>query len=99
MRAISVLRRDAGTSTFGCREPMALRTRVSISAMGSLVIRSSLPTGLDHARNFAVERQLPEAQAAHAELAQERARASAAPAAVAVPDLELRRLLQVLRHL
>src|SRR5262245_60503267 len=38
MRAISVFSLDAGTSTFGWRAWIALRTRVSMSAMGSLVI-------------------------------------------------------------
>src|SRR5580658_2662489 len=37
MRAISVFSFEAGTSTFGWRAAMALRTRVSISAIGSLV--------------------------------------------------------------
>src|ERR1043165_8380384 len=38
MRAISVLSLEAGTSTFGWRAWIALRTRVNMSAMGSLVI-------------------------------------------------------------
>src|SRR5262249_25709188 len=38
MRAISVFNFEAGTSTFGWRAWIALRTRVSMSAMGSLVI-------------------------------------------------------------
>src|SRR5437879_3374056 len=38
MRAISVFSLEAGTSTFGWRACIALRTRVSMSAMGSLVI-------------------------------------------------------------
>src|SRR5579871_1367637 len=99
MRAISVFKCEAGTSTLGWRALIALRTLVSMSAMGSLVIRSSLPAGLDHARNFAVQCELAEAQAAHAELAQKCARPAAAPAAVAVTDFEFRLLLQILRHL
>src|SRR5579872_3884455 len=39
MRAISVFSLEAGTSTFGWRAWIALRTRVSMSAMGSLVIK------------------------------------------------------------
>src|SRR5215813_11521055 len=99
MRAISVFSLDAGTSTFGWRAWIALRTRVSMSAMGSLVIRLLqrgrepgaragasrtppwplvpgprppvfLPARLDHAWNLAVQRELPETQAANAELAQ-----------------------------
>src|SRR3954471_13909752 len=38
MRAISVFSLEAGTSTFGWRAWIAFRTRVSMSAMGSLVI-------------------------------------------------------------
>src|SRR5271157_723853 len=38
MRAISAFSLEAGTSTLGWRAPIALRTRVSMSAMGSLVI-------------------------------------------------------------
>src|SRR5579863_3752032 len=38
MRAISAFSLEAGTSTFGWRAWIALRTRVSMSAMGSLVI-------------------------------------------------------------
>src|ERR1022692_3064641 len=37
IRAISVFSFEAGTSTFGWRAEMAFRTRVSISAIGSLV--------------------------------------------------------------
>src|SRR5436309_1704012 len=109
MRAISDFNFEAGTSTFGWRAATALRTRVNISAMGSLVIvlllwctpcgsparsflMARLPTGLGHARNLAVERELAEAQAADAELAQERPRTPAAPAAIAMPALQLRRL-------
>src|SRR3974377_1571648 len=93
MRAISAFSREAGTSTLGCRAEMALRTRVSMSAIGSLIISvllRLLPTGFDHSRDLAVERELPEAQAADPELAQKRARASAAPAAVTVLAAHLR---------
>src|SRR5713101_5562100 len=38
MRAISVFSFEAGTSTFGWRACIAFRTRVSMSAIGSLVI-------------------------------------------------------------
>src|SRR5262249_25993162 len=126
MRAISVLSLEAGTSTFGWRAWIAFRTRVSMSAMGSLVIKllgirelknpriqeSSvgrngrailefsnsgvlefffhLPARLRHTRDLAVQRELPEAQTANSELAQKRARAAAAPAAVAVTGRVLR---------
>src|SRR4051812_47711472 len=39
MRAISAFSLEAGTSTFGWRACIAFRTRVSMSAMGSLVIK------------------------------------------------------------
>src|SRR5690348_1518937 len=90
MRAISVFNLEAGTSTLGWRARIALRTRVSMSAIGSLVI-SLLPASLDHAGDLAVEGELAEAQAADAELAQEAARTSATPAAIAMPYSQFRR--------
>src|SRR5579872_3239206 len=87
MRAISVFSREAGTSTFGWRAWIALRTRVSMSAMGSvyiILLLRLLPTGLDDSRDLAVQSELAEAQTADAELAQVAARAAAAPAPVAV---------------
>src|SRR5580700_1106952 len=90
MRAISVFNLEAGTSTLGWRARMALRTRVSMSAIGSLVIAalqrflSLSPARLGDAGDFPVQRQLAEAQPADAELAQKGARPAAAPAAVAV---------------
>src|SRR6185295_12268498 len=44
MRAISAFSLEAGTSTLGWRAWIALRTRVSMSAMGSLVIFLLLQT-------------------------------------------------------
>src|SRR3954451_7651552 len=87
MRAISAFSLEAGTSTFGWRAWIALRTRVSMSAIGSLVIvllLQFLPASLGHTRNLAIQRELAEAEAANSELAQERARPSAAPATVPV---------------
>src|ERR1017187_9943999 len=90
MRAISVFSLEAGTSTLGWRARMALRTRVSMSAIGSLVIPALQlflwlsPARLRDAGDFPVQRQLAEAQTADAEFAQKSARPSAAPAAVAV---------------
>src|SRR5579871_449068 len=95
MRAISVFNLEAGTSTFGWRAWIALRTRVSMSAMGSVIIfllLRLLPAGLDHSGNFAVQGELPETQPADAELAQIAARPSAPPAAVPVPAPQLRLL-------
>src|SRR5829696_2468907 len=96
--------RESGISTRGCRDWVALRIRASMSAIGSVIVqfsvtsflsgrsRAALPAALRHAGDVAFQRQLAEAQAAQRELAQIGARAAAALAAVAQPDLELRRL-------
>src|SRR5579884_3655050 len=97
MRAMSIFRRDAGTSTLGWRADSALRMRVSMSAMGSdVVIALSLPARLHHAGNFSRKRQLPETDAAQVELAQIAARPAAPETTVAVAALELRLLLRLL---
>src|SRR5712692_6616125 len=91
MRAISVLSFDAGTSTRACLARAALRMRVSKSEMGSVCISSRpLPASLQHARDFAPQRQAAEADAAHLELAQVPARPAAYAAAVAHADFVLR---------
>src|SRR6476660_7858114 len=92
MRAISVFSLEAGTSTFGWRAWIALRTRVSMSAIGSLVIvllLPFLPASLGHTRNLAIQGELAEAEAANSELAQKRARPSTTPAAVPVASRQL----------
>src|SRR6266850_2326791 len=58
--AMRTLSREDGMSTFSCSARLALRTRVSMSAIGSLRIR--LPALLQDARNLALERQLAEAE-------------------------------------
>src|SRR5688572_25340216 len=94
--AISTFSFDAGTSTRGCFAMTALRRRVSISAIGSVISRvlcsftvnrlrstvffyhlpasqlptSQLPTRFRHARDVALQCQLPEAEATQRELAQ-----------------------------
>src|SRR5580704_13445060 len=107
MRASSIFNFEDGMSTRECFARDALRTRVSKSAIGSVFIlprlcfsrRTSksqtrkLPARLGHAGNLALQRKAAETDAAHLELAQKRARASANPAAVAPANLELRRLL------
>src|SRR5712692_4901004 len=92
MRAISVLSFDAGTSTRACLARAALRMRVSKSEMGSVCIFFSrpLPASLQHAGDFAPQRQAAEADAAHLELAQVPARPAAYAAAVAHADFVLR---------
>src|SRR5215469_7866030 len=92
MRAISVFSLEAGTSTLGWRAWIAFRTRVSMSAMGSLIIvllLQFLPASLGHAWDLAVQSELAEAEATNTELAQEAARTTAAPTAVAVPGGQL----------
>src|SRR5437764_12717733 len=95
MRAISAFSLEAGTSTFGWRAWIALRTRVSMSAIGSLVIvllLHFLPASLGHTRNLAIQGELAEAAAANSELAQECAGPSTTPAAVPVTALKFGRL-------
>src|SRR5258705_12773544 len=74
---------------------MALRTRVSMSAMGSVMVMvvSSSPAGLAHARDLPRQRQRAEADAAGAELAHEGVAAPAQVAARLAPRAELRRHL------
>src|SRR5471032_1400998 len=95
MRAMSALMRDAGMSTRVCFAVTALRIRVSMSAIGSVMSLNleKLPAAFRDARDVAFERELPEAQTAERELPHVRPRAAAQAAAVAQPDLELRRLL------
>src|SRR2546427_3544209 len=82
----------------------ALRTRVSISATGSMTLISCpLPAGFAHAGNFPAQRKLTETDAAQLELAQRAAAPAAALAAVVAPHLELRAPLhplqpRLLRH-
>src|SRR5215472_7113571 len=92
--AIFVLSLEAGTSTFSCSARLALRIRVSRSAIGSLIMVSPLlPARLDHARHLAPERQLAEADPAHLELPEVSARASAQAAPPVSARLELGRTL------
>src|SRR5690349_23750856 len=90
MRAISRLVRDAGTRTSVWRARDALRTRVSMSAIGSEMFTSDLPARLGDARQLADEGALPEADAAEGEATHECARPTADDAAVVAPDAELR---------
>src|SRR5262245_10846897 len=72
---------EDGMSTFSCSARLALRMRVSMSAIGSLLMAAS-PARLDHAGHLALEGVLPEAQAAHLELPEIAARTPAQLAAV-----------------
>src|SRR5919206_3820627 len=104
MRAISSFRREVGISACSCIALFALRMRVSMSATGSVSIARLLPARLRHAGDHALVRELPQADPAEAELAEDRARTPAAIAAAVVPHPEALRppLLDrqaLLRHL
>src|SRR5881392_229375 len=79
---------DSGMITFALRAVMALRMRVSISAIGSVIVLP-LPARLDDAGNVSPERELTEAHAAQPELAQECTRTAALRTTVALADFEL----------
>ena len=70
-------------STFSCSAWLALRMRVSRSAIGSLCMAYQLAFTMPG--TLALERQLAEAQAAHLELPEVAARPPAQPAAVIAP--------------
>src|SRR5262245_41096873 len=90
---------EAGMSHFSCSARLAFRTRVSMSAMGSVTVAISRPFslpspgGLDHARTLAPQRQAPEADTAELELPQIAPGPAAQPAAGVAAHLELRRPL------
>src|SRR5688500_5422753 len=86
----------------------ALRRRVSISAIGSVICCSRyfllftsyfllftfyLPAALRHTGDIALQRKLAEAEAAQRELAQVRPRTAAQVASIAEADLVFRRLV------
>src|SRR3970040_920832 len=94
MRAISAFSLLAGMSTRACLADTAFRKRVSMSEIGSVISLFSTrsPGTLRHAGDVTLERQLAEAQTAHAELGHEGPRPPAQLAAVPVADLVLQRL-------
>src|SRR5262245_53221496 len=76
-----------GMSTVGRSMRLALRMRVSRSAIGSVImVCAPSPAGLGDARDQPVARQAPEADPADAELAVDRPRPAAQLAAVADAD-------------
>src|SRR5689334_23913724 len=78
---------DAGTATVTLSVSCALRMRVSMSAMGSLMLISCLlPARLDHSGNLAAHGDLADLVAREAELAERAARAAGHGAAVAKPN-------------
>src|SRR5438045_9064615 len=78
-RAISAFWRDQGTSTLALRALFAFRMRVRRSAIGSVIIAASAPSParLREAGDLASACQIAQAEAAHAEPPEERARPSA----------------------
>src|SRR5881227_2316135 len=86
--ATRTLSLDAGMSTFSCSARLALRMRVSMSAIGSL--RMGLPARLHDAGHLALERELAEAQTTHLELPEVGARPATELAAVVRTRRELR---------
>src|SRR5450759_24252 len=84
MRAISTLVLEAGISTRSFRAVDAFLTRVSISAIGSVIVIElpPLPARLGDSRQLALVGKLPEAYAAELELPVEGPGPSASPAAV-----------------
>src|ERR1700751_5604752 len=88
-RAISTFILEVGIAACSCSALLALRMRVSMSAIGSVSTASLLPTRLRHAGNRALVRQLAQADAAQPELAEDRARTAAPIAARVVAHLEL----------
>src|SRR3954467_7792177 len=84
MRAISAFRRELGMTTSSWAAWMPLRIRVRKSAIGSVIDMRS-PTRLRHAGDEALVRELAQADAAQPELAVDRTRAPAAPAAAVRP--------------
>src|ERR1044071_8338234 len=95
-RQTSSLSRETGTSSRSFFARWALRIRVSRSEMGSVMLiafSSFLPARLDHAGQIALQREVPQMDAAEPDLAVDAARAAADPAPVAVADLALQLLL------
>src|SRR5689334_19491399 len=75
---------EDGTATVTFSVACALRMRVSMSAMGSLMLISCLlPARLDHSRDLAAHGDLADLVAPEAELAERAARAARHGAAVA----------------
>src|SRR5262252_11247957 len=85
-------------SQLGCRARDALRMRVSMSAMGSLIVMRTSPACFRHAWDLARQGQLAEADAAQREAPQERARAPANLAAIVLLDFVARRTLRFGDH-
>src|SRR5688572_21074531 len=86
---------DDGIFTSSCMATLPLRMRVSMSAMGSVIVIGS-PTRLRDAGDLARVRHVAEADAAEPELAIDGLRSPALPAAGVAAHLELGLLLLLL---
>src|SRR5205085_8227007 len=83
---------DEGMRTFSCMATLALRMRVSMSAMGSVIVigaRLPSPARLGDARDLARVDHLPKADAAEPELAEHGPRPTTPAAPGVGPHLEL----------
>src|SRR5271168_453342 len=80
-------RLECGISTRSCRAIAPLRMRVSMSAIGSVIMRS--PARLDHAGDFPAKCEHPKANPAELELSVISSRTAAYLATVAVTHHEL----------
>src|SRR5262245_20293876 len=101
MPAIASLSLDDGIATSSWNATFALRMRVSMSAIGSVIVtarRLPSPRALRQAGHLACVRHLAQADAAQPEVAVHRARAPAAPAARIGAHLELRLALLLLNE-
>src|SRR5262249_7831436 len=91
MRASASFCFEDGMRTLSCSATLALRMRVSMSAIGSVIVivRLPSPARLRDAGHFAGVHHLSQADAAEPELAVHGARSTATAAPVVRPNLEL----------
>src|SRR5215470_18639192 len=95
-RAMCSLIADHGQSMYSLRACAPLRTRASRSAIGSVMdIGPPSPARLGQAGNLPLASQVAQAQAAHAEAAEEGARAPAQRTTVVRSHFELRRAFRL----
>src|SRR5438552_17127180 len=83
---------EDGIRTVSCMATFPLRIRVSMSAMGSVIVieaRSPSPARLGDARHLAAVHHLPKTDPAQPELAVDRTRPTATPTARVGPHAEL----------
>src|SRR5436190_7292800 len=88
MRAICSFKREVGIDVVSCIALLALRMRVSMSAIGSVCML--LPARFGHAGDLAFVREVAQADPAEAELLVDRARPATAIAARVLAHLEAR---------